>query len=163
MTQYHHHQKVTCVLQGFDIKDARISIDKDGQPYICHNDERFDGSAADDLLGYKYSWEINKDFTVTSVTNLKSAEPETWIPKKGKEYFVAYNGYISKFNWCDDGYDLFYLGVGNVFKTEKEAETFRTEAIARGKALVESQPKPKRLTRKEIEKLVGGAFEIVEE
>ena len=66
---FKHNQKVTCEIRGDKITDAKISIDKDGTPYICQNEE--DGATTDNLLGYKYSWELNKDFTDYDVTNLK--------------------------------------------------------------------------------------------
>ena len=67
--KFKHNQKVTCEIDGTKITDAKISIDKDGTPYICQNEE--DGSWAEDRLGYKYSWSLNKDFTDGNVTNLK--------------------------------------------------------------------------------------------
>src|SRR3990167_3303261 len=120
MTQYHHNQKVTCTIEGSDIKDARISIGKNGWPHICHNDETCCGAEADDLLGYEYSWGLDKDFTSINVTNLKSAEPETWIPKEGEVYFVAHNDAVNKFIWRNDDFGFFRLGIGRVFKTDEE-------------------------------------------
>jgi len=66
---FKHNQKVTCEIDGTKITDAKISIDKDGTPYICQNEK--DGSWTEDRLGYKYSWQLNKDFTNDNVTNLK--------------------------------------------------------------------------------------------
>ena len=66
---FKHNQKVVCEIDGKKITDAKISIDKDGTPYICQNE--IDGVTADNLLGYKYSWQLNKDFTDYNVTNLK--------------------------------------------------------------------------------------------
>jgi len=66
---FKHNQKVTCEIYGKKITDAKISIDKDGTPYICQNE--INGCSADDKLGYKYSWALNKDFTYDNVTNLK--------------------------------------------------------------------------------------------
>jgi len=64
-----HNQKVTCKIEGEKITDAKISIDEYGTLYICQNKK--DGSSADDKLGYRYSWKLNKDFTDCGVTNLK--------------------------------------------------------------------------------------------
>lgn len=72
MTTFKHNDKVTCTIKGVDITDARISINKDGTPFICQNE--WNGSKADDKLGYKYSWELEKDFTNYDVKNLKLAE-----------------------------------------------------------------------------------------
>ena len=66
---FKHKQKVVCEIDGKKITDVKISIDKDGTPYICQNEK--DGVTAENLLGYKYSWELNKDFTNCLVTNLK--------------------------------------------------------------------------------------------
>ena len=66
-----HNDKVTCIISGKVITDARISIDKGGTPYICHNEKNCDGGRADDKLGYKYSWGLERDFTDIGVTNLR--------------------------------------------------------------------------------------------
>lgn len=66
---FKHNQKVTCEIRGDKITDAKISIDEDETPYICQNEK--DGVTADNLLGYKYSWQLDKDFTNDNVTNLK--------------------------------------------------------------------------------------------
>ena len=63
-----HNQKVTCEIDGIKITDARISINKDGSPFICQNEQL--GAHADDKLGYKYSWGLMKDFTDFAVTDL---------------------------------------------------------------------------------------------
>ncbi len=68
-----HNDKVTCSTNGTVITDARISIDNDGTPFICHNEKDCDGSSADDKLGYKYSWGLDRDFTEKNVTNLRLA------------------------------------------------------------------------------------------
>jgi len=69
-----HNQKVTCEIEGTKITDARISINKDGTPFICQNKQL--GAHADDRLGYKYSWMLNRDFTHSSVKNLRPFEKE---------------------------------------------------------------------------------------
>jgi hypothetical protein len=51
-----HGQRVKCIIHGTHIDDAMISIDENNLVYICQNKK--DGSAADDRLGYKYSWRI---------------------------------------------------------------------------------------------------------
>ena len=66
---FEHNQKVTCEIYGKKITDAKISIDEYGTPYICQNEK--EGATTDNLLGYKYSWQLNKDFTDYNVTNLK--------------------------------------------------------------------------------------------
>jgi len=69
-----HNQKVTCEIEGIKITDARISINKDGTPYICQNEKK--GAHADYKLGYSYSWMLYKDFTDSSVTNLCPLEKD---------------------------------------------------------------------------------------
>ena len=66
---FKHNQKVVCEIDGKKVTDAKISIDKYRTPYICQNEKK--GTTTDNLLGYKYSWQLNKDFTNDSVTNLK--------------------------------------------------------------------------------------------
>jgi hypothetical protein len=73
--KFKHGDKVTCTINGVDIKDARISINEDGDTYICQNVKR--GNLANDLLGYKYSWVLLADFTSVCVSNLCLAE-KTW-------------------------------------------------------------------------------------
>jgi len=72
---FKHNDRVTCTIKGTKITDARISIDKDGYTYICQNEQN--GGRAYNLLGFKYSWCINRDFTNRDVTNLKLVE-KTW-------------------------------------------------------------------------------------
>ena len=67
--KYTHGQKVTCEIKAEKIKDAKISIDKDGTPFICQNIKC--GVEAEDKLGYEYSWKLDDDFTQVSVENLK--------------------------------------------------------------------------------------------
>ena len=82
MTQtFKHGDRVTCTILGIDIEDARISINANGEPYICCNDKcAVTGFNADDKLGYKYSWMLNPDFTISDVTNLRLAthKVKTW-------------------------------------------------------------------------------------
>ncbi len=72
---FKHGQKITCEIERTKITDAKISINKDGTPYICQNQK--DGYLAEDKLGYIYSFKLEKDFTGLYVTNLLPAEI-TW-------------------------------------------------------------------------------------
>jgi len=72
---FKHNDRVTCKIHVTEIKDARISIDKDGTPFICQNVKC--GVYTEDKLGYKYSWRLSKDFTDCFVKDLKLATP-TW-------------------------------------------------------------------------------------
>lgn len=86
MTTFKHGDYVTCTIDGINITDARISIDNAGNPFICQDIK--DGYDADDKLGYKYSWCIEKDFTCYGVTNLKL---KTMTLDDIKEGDVIYN------------------------------------------------------------------------
>ena len=67
--KFKHNQKVTCEIYKIKITDARISIDDDGQPYICQNE--IDGHKIKNKLGYKYSWYLYNNFTYPCVKNLR--------------------------------------------------------------------------------------------
>ena len=54
--KFKHGQRVTCEIDGVKIDDAKISIDKDGEVFICQN--KYDGDEPEDKLGYKYGWKI---------------------------------------------------------------------------------------------------------
>jgi len=69
--KFKHNQRVTCEIKGEKITDAKISIDKNGRYFICQN--KIEGSDAEDKLGYKHSWWLDRDFTSSFVTNLKPA------------------------------------------------------------------------------------------
>ena len=94
MTTFTHGQRVTCTIEGINILDAKISIAKNSSTYICQNEKN--GGAADDKLGYKYSWRLNDDFIERAVTNLKPAGPRTLddiavgdvIVSSGKEHSI---------------------------------------------------------------------------
>lgn len=94
---FKHNQKVTCEIDGTKITDARISIDEDGTPYICQNEE--EGDEASNLLGYEYSWRLSSDFISNYVENLRPALKSFDFPKIGDEYKD------------EDGDSIFVLGV----------------------------------------------------
>ena len=75
MTTFKHADKVTCMITRdgteHDITDAKISIDKEGDLYICHNNPDCDCAEADDMLGYPYCLWLSSNFTNYYVTNLK--------------------------------------------------------------------------------------------
>ena len=56
--KFKHGQRVTCEIMGVKIDDAKISIDSDGTAYICQNIQN--GIAAEDKLGYRMGWTINR-------------------------------------------------------------------------------------------------------
>lgn len=57
-SKFKHGQRVTCEIEGINVTDARISIQRDGEVYICNN--KAAGIEAHDLLGYTYSYFILK-------------------------------------------------------------------------------------------------------
>jgi hypothetical protein len=69
----YHGMPVTCEIDGEKITDAKISIDKDGEIYICQNTK--DGIEAGNLLGYEHSYcfSYDEDNGYSYVTNLRPA------------------------------------------------------------------------------------------
>jgi hypothetical protein len=55
---FKHGDRITCYIEESYIEDAKISIDKKDNMFICQDE--CDGSNTNDKLGYKYSWNIYK-------------------------------------------------------------------------------------------------------
>ena len=156
--KFKHGEYVKCTINGTDIDDARISIDKDGRPFICQN--KRDGRDAADKLGYKYSWELNKEFEDSNVTNLRLAEKSFDYPEIGDEYVD------------DRGNSRFVLGVaGRVIflSSAKDKDSFdciytKEKLIKHGYIIVQDEPNEEtaEMTLEEIEKLVGKKVKIVD-
>ena len=74
-----HGMYVTCEIDGEKIEDARLSINEDGDVYICQNKK--DGAPTKKLFGYTYSWWMasknDNSATWGKVTNLCSVEEKT--------------------------------------------------------------------------------------
>lgn len=71
--QLTHGLAVHCEINGTKITDAKISVSKTGDKYICQNEK--DVSFADDTLGYKYSHFFHK----SNMENFKITFPvKTW-------------------------------------------------------------------------------------
>jgi len=69
--------RVKCKIYGEQTNDAKLSIDDDGDVFICQNIA--EGSSVDNLLGYRYSWRLcygaQKDKHWSEwVTDLESVE-----------------------------------------------------------------------------------------
>ncbi|MFA7663079.1 MAG: hypothetical protein WCX88_04155 [Patescibacteria group bacterium] len=79
-TKFKHGQKVECSIGGVTIKDAKISIDESGTPYICQDYKH--GSDTENKLGYKYSWELDEDF---NDCNLDYLRPMITIEERRKK------------------------------------------------------------------------------
>lgn len=58
-----HGDECTAIISNKTVK-GKISIDFD-QLFICSNDSNYNGRVANDMLGYKYSW--NFDSSITSI------------------------------------------------------------------------------------------------
>lgn len=68
-----HGMKVSCdILEHVNIKDAKISIDSNGTPYICQNETR--GGITKNKFEYKFSWALIKNFKNAKVKNFKILE-----------------------------------------------------------------------------------------
>lgn len=155
---FKHGDRVKCTIKGTEIDDARISIDKDGTPFICQNKE--DGWDAADKLGYKYSWALNEEFNNRDVTNLRHAEKSFDYPEIGDEYTRRF------------GNSRFVLGVaGRVIflSSAKDKDSFdciytKEKLIKHGYIIVQDEPKeePTEMTLEEIQKLVGKKVKIVD-
>jgi hypothetical protein len=80
LTKYNqltHNMKVTCTINGIKIDDAKLSIDDDGEVFICQDYK--DGCNTENKLGYKFSWYLaNKNDNIDNwcpiVENLESVE-----------------------------------------------------------------------------------------
>lgn len=150
---FKHGDRVKCTIDGTDIDEARISIDKDGTPFICQNETP--GDSAEDMFEYKYSWKLDDN-----VTNLRSAKKSFDSPKIGDEYIDA------------KGNSRFVLGVaGRVIflssplsKDDFCSILTKEQLIILGYTIANDKPKeePTEMTIEDIEKLVGKKVKIVE-
>lgn len=154
---FKHGDRVKCTIKGTEIDDARISIDKDGTPFICQHRKR--GLYAEDTLGYRFSWMLSKEFEDRGVTNLQSAEKSFDYPKIGDEYKSICGG------------SRFVLGVaGRVIflSSRKDKDTFsygttKEHLMKYGYTIVQDEPNEEstEMTLEEIEKLVGKKVKII--
>lgn len=137
--KYKHGQKVTCKIRGKEVKDAKISINKDGEIYICQNINCC--ANADDKLGYKYSRCIGDGSEETlreyyGVTDLKPALKSFDDPQVGDEYKDGY------------GRSRFVLGVSgrvihmsSLFDKDKvDVGSTKEELIKHGFTIVQDEP-----------------------
>lgn len=104
--QLKHGMKVTCTIEGKKIDDAKISIDKEKNIYICQDHK--DGNFTKEKLGYKHSWIIKystdldcfaacfsvqvKDLESADVTIKKAADswtPDAPIYRRGRDWIMA--------------------------------------------------------------------------
>lgn len=72
---------------------------------------------------------LSKEKALAQIEKLKAyiqgLEGE-WKPEMNEEYFYAYSdGFIDSKKYRDDSDDLYRLSIGNIFKTEKQAEQYK--------------------------------------
>ena len=154
--EFKHGDRVKCTIKGVDIKDAKISIDEDGTPFICQHRKR--GLYAEDTLGYRFSWRLSKEFEDRGVTNLQSAEKSFDYPEVGDEYVDADGE--SRFVLGVAGRVIFLSSLGNKDYID---QTTKERLIECGYTIVQDEPKeePTEMTLEEIEKLVGKKVKII--
>lgn len=156
--KFKHGDRVKCTIDGVGIKDAKISIDKDGTPFICQNKE--DGWDAEDKLGYRYSWALDEEFEDSDVTNLRPDKKSFDYPEIGDEYIDP------------NGESHFVLGVaGRVIllssSTERNYYCYgftKEHLIALGYTIANDEPNEEtaEMTLEEIQKLIGKKVKIVD-
>lgn len=91
-----HGDFITCTIDGVQIKNARVSVNKDGGVYICHNSRTLrklsiplvDTKGCNNKLQYNYSWlaESNTRYYWGGVKDLRKVKPpkckpENYIPE----------------------------------------------------------------------------------
>lgn len=150
---FKHGDRVKCTIDGTDIDEARISIDKDGTPFICQNETP--GDSAEDMFEYKYSWKLDDN-----VTNLRSAKKSFDCPKIGDEY--VFEGRNSRFVLGVAGRVIFLSSF--LDKDSFAYGTTKERLIEEGCTIVQDEPneEPAEMTLEEIQKLVGKKVKIVE-
>lgn len=82
MPHFNHGDAVICKINGVQIDDAKISIDKDSYPTIVHNNVEpcTHGNTTKEMFGYNYGWMLEENFTEEEVSDLKLKAPRivTW-------------------------------------------------------------------------------------
>ena len=149
-----HNQKVTCEISGTKITDARISINKDGLPFICQNEK--DGFYANNKLGYKYSWMLNRDFTSSSVTNLCPFEKDWDTLQIGDEVELRHEK-RTVLGVC--GRAIFLSWAGN--KDRCSNGWTKEDLIIEGYTIVRDTPPIMELTLQDIADLKGVDVESI--
>lgn len=152
---FKHNQKVICEIEGTKITDARISIDKDGTPYICQNEA--DGVKASNLLGYEYAWCLNQDFTERYIKNLRPSEKSFDFPEIGDEY--KDNEGDSKFVLGVAGRVIFMSSYSD--KDEYCDEYTKEGLIECGFTIVQEDKTEEELTVKQVCEELGRDIKII--
>lgn len=149
---FKHGDRVKCTIDGTDIDEARISIDKDGTPFICQNETP--GDSAEDMFEYKYSWKLDDN-----VTNLRHEKKSFDYPEIGDKYTSGLGN--SRFVLGVAGRAIFLSSVND--KDSFGYGTTKEELVERGYTVVQDEPNEEtaEMTLEEIQKLVGKKVKIV--
>ena len=151
--KFKHGDRVKCTIDGTDIDEARISIDKDGTPFICQNETP--GDSAEDMFEYKYSWKLDDN-----VTNLRHEKKSFDYPEIGDKYTSGLGN--SRFVLGVAGRAIFLSSVND--KDSFGYGTTKEELVERGYTVVQDEPNEEtaEMTLEEIQKLVGKKVKIVD-
>ena len=151
--KFKHGDRVKCTINGTDIDEARISIDKDGTPFICQNETP--GDSAEDMFEYKYSWKLDDN-----VTNLRHEKKSFDYPEIGDKYTSGLGN--SRFVLGVAGRAIFLSSVND--KDSFGYGTTKEELVERGYTVVQDEPNEEtaEMTLEEIQKLVGKKVKIVD-
>jgi hypothetical protein len=93
-----HGQKCTCIIDGREITDAKISIDDKNYIYIYICQNNINGNKTKELFEYDYSWclkgdigfggifdlklfPLEEEFTRGELVEVRDSEDEEWIEK----------------------------------------------------------------------------------
>ena len=126
--QFKHGMKVTCVVDGTEIEDARLSKDYEGAWHICQNEKR--GITGGELFGYKYSWKFGKSWEEGEhgFSDMYAIEPIYGI-KEG-DIVVDKDGDQAKVFFCNDY--IFIKSYWSDFSTTQSTFYTYEEAIVTG-------------------------------
>jgi hypothetical protein len=65
-TTFNHGDRVSCTIEGVQIDDARICIERN-LVFICQ--DKFDGSRCQERFGYRWSWSLGDNVRPNSSTD----------------------------------------------------------------------------------------------
>jgi hypothetical protein len=84
MSRFQHGDRITCVISGEEITDAKISINRNGNVYICHNRATKSGSQPSNKLGYSYGWYLGEGRSLRADFESNNYEGVTNIRHKAR-------------------------------------------------------------------------------
>ena len=151
--KYFHNQKVKCEIGGIKIEDAKISINKKGTPYICQNEKN--GISTENKIGYRYSWELDNNFSNEFVTHLRPALKSFNNPEVGDEYKNKSGISFCVMGICGRCIFLSEYGDKNVM-----GDYYTKEELIQLRYTIVQDDQPKEMTKEEIEKELGHKVKI---